>query len=44
MALDAERFKENMEKGSKGMEAEGRDLMSGLPGGKQARLSPLFTA
>jgi len=36
VALDAERFKENMEKGSKGMEAEGRDLMSGLPGGKQA--------
>ncbi len=37
MALDAERFKENMGKGAKGMAAEGRAIISGLPLGKQVR-------
>eukprot|EP00291_Cryptomonas_curvata_P023551 CAMPEP_0172171682 /NCGR_PEP_ID=MMETSP1050-20130122/12027_1 /TAXON_ID=233186 /ORGANISM="Cryptomonas curvata, Strain CCAP979/52" /LENGTH=411 /DNA_ID=CAMNT_0012843139 /DNA_START=371 /DNA_END=1606 /DNA_ORIENTATION=- len=34
--LDAERFKENMEKGAKGMAAESRAIIAGLPLGKQA--------
>ena len=37
VALDAERFKENMEKGAKGMAAEGRAIVAGLPLGKQVR-------
>jgi len=36
VALDAEKFKDNMEKGAKGFAAEGRDIVAGLPGGKQA--------
>ena len=35
VALDAERFKENMQKGAKGIAAEGREVVAGLPLGKQ---------
>ena len=35
VALDAERFQQNIEKGAKGAAAEGRQFVAGLPLGKQ---------